>query len=55
MTLLTVKEVADRLRISEPTCYRIIAAGELKSTRISDRILRVTEEALEEFIRSRTG
>ena len=47
--MLTVKEVADRLKVSRFTVYRWINKGRLKALRI-DGILRVEEEAYNELI-----
>jgi excisionase family DNA binding protein len=46
--LLTVPEVAARLRVSRPTVYRRIAAGEVPALRIGGRFgpLRVDEREL---------
>ncbi len=47
----TVKEVADRLRVSLRSVYRLIERGELKALRIGDTY-RVSAESLNTFIRS---
>jgi excisionase family DNA binding protein len=44
-TYLTVHEVAGRLRVSEPTIRRWIAAGRLPATRVG-RLLRIKESDL---------
>lgn len=57
--LYTVKEVAERLKLSERTIERYIADGDLKCKKIGGlgqksskpRNVRITEEQLEEFIR----
>jgi excisionase family DNA binding protein len=43
--LLTVREVADRLRVSRATVYRLVQAGALPVLRVSNSI-RVSENAL---------
>ena len=47
--MLTVKEIAEGLKVHEQTVYRWITRGELKVQRISG-LLRITEEAYQEFI-----
>ena len=50
--LLVPGEVAQRLRCSAVTVYRAIWRGELQAVRLGrNGSLRVTEEALEEFLR----
>lgn len=52
--LLTVSEVADRLRLSERTIRRRVALGHLDALRLgpgSAAPLRFDEEALERFVR----
>jgi excisionase family DNA binding protein len=50
--LLTVREVADRLKLSEKSVRRRIASGELPAVRLGGRgtQLRVDERELEAFI-----
>jgi len=48
--LLTVREVADRLRIGIRTVEKAIATGELPSIKIGRRRL-VTEDGLAQFVR----
>ena len=50
--MLTVKEVADRLKVHPITVYRWIAKGKLKALRING-ILRVPEEVYYQFIRGK--
>ena len=57
MTLLTVRQAAERLQVSLPTMRRLIAAGTvpvvvLKTTR-GRRMLRVRPDTLEQVIRER--
>lgn len=47
--LLTVAEAAERLRLSEPTLYRLINRGELHAVRIG-RSRRISVRALEAFV-----
>lgn len=49
--MLTVNEVAERLRVAPITVYRWCYAGKLKSLKIVG-VRRIEEEALEEFKRS---
>jgi len=51
LSVLTVKEVADRLRCSEATVMRRIYAGKLRAM-IDGRLIRVTPEDLATFIRN---
>ena len=57
-SLLTVREVAADLRVTEPTVREWIKAGDLVARRLGGRgqrrLLRVTREALEDFKRRRT-
>lgn len=53
--MLTVTEVATKLRLAPRTVYRLIQAGELRAVRVSGNRLRIEEEALQKFIeRNRT-
>ena len=45
----TIKEVAERLRVSHDTVARMIAREELPAIRISDRIVRIPAPALHRF------
>jgi excisionase family DNA binding protein len=47
--LLTVREVADMLRVHQRTAYRLIISGSIKAIKIGSQ-WRVTEPALMEFI-----
>lgn len=47
--LLSIKEVQDRLNISDESVYRLIRSGELKAIRIGN-LWRVSEEALQGFL-----
>jgi excisionase family DNA binding protein len=48
--LLTVKEVAARLRVSTATVYRLCARGELAYARVSTHAIRIDERHLTKFI-----
>lgn len=57
VTLLTVDEVCDRLRVSKATVYRKIMAGELRAVRLGSgptSLLRVPEDGLERFLAAHT-
>jgi excisionase family DNA binding protein len=45
----TIKEVAERLRVSHDTVARMIAREELSAIRVSDRIVRIPAPALRRF------
>ena len=49
--LLTVSEVADRLRVSTMTVYRLIQREELQALRIG-RSYRIQQDALDAFLQS---
>jgi excisionase family DNA binding protein len=49
---LTVAEVADLLRVSSMTVYRLIEAGELRALRVG-KSFRIGEDDLEQFLGSR--
>jgi excisionase family DNA binding protein len=46
---LTVAEVADLLRVSSMTVYRLIEAGDLRALRVG-KSFRINEEDLESFL-----
>ena len=48
--LLTVQEVAEVMRVSRMTVYRLIRAGQLKAVRVG-RNYRVREEDLSAYLR----
>lgn len=48
--LLTVPEVATRLRVSRVSVHRWIAEGRLTATRLGERVVRVSEQDLDAFI-----
>jgi excisionase family DNA binding protein len=45
----TIKEVAERLRVSHDTVARMIAREELPAIRVSDRLVRIPAPALHRF------
>jgi excisionase family DNA binding protein len=49
----TIPETARILNFSRTTAYALIAAGELVVTRMGPRTVRVSDEDLENFIRTR--
>lgn len=53
MQLLTVAEVAARLRVSRPYAYKLIAQGRLPAIRLGERCVRVPAEELERVLRER--
>ena len=48
--LLTVKEVAARLKSSRATIYRLCEIGQLRHVRISTHAIRITADDLADFI-----
>jgi excisionase family DNA binding protein len=46
---LTVAEVADTLRVSTMTVYRLIKSGELKAVRVG-KSYRLTEDDLDQYL-----
>lgn len=48
---LTVAEVADRMRVSKMTVYRLVHGGELPAVRFG-RSFRVQQSAVDELIRA---
>lgn len=50
---LTVNEVADLMRVSRMTVYRLVHAGELPAVRVG-RSFRVPQDALDAYLRSST-
>ena len=56
--MLTLNEVCERLRMSRKTVIKLIKSGDLEASRhpgrgIGDGEYRVTEEALDAYIKSR--
>lgn len=48
--ILKARDVAQRLNVSAPTAYEIMARADFPSFRPTERTVRTTEEALEEWI-----
>ena len=48
---LTVHQVAERLNVSARTVWAWIAEGRLQAIRLGRRTTRISEDALEEFLR----
>lgn len=53
-TLLTAKDIENRLRLSRNTVYKLLQTGQLKSIKVNDDY-RITEEALEEYLSRLAG
>jgi excisionase family DNA binding protein len=53
--LLLPGEAAERLRVSEKTVRRLVAAGHLTEVRVSERSPRITEASVEAHIASHSG
>lgn len=52
MKLLTIKEVADILKLSKRTIYRFIESKKLKVIKITKgHVVRITEKDLNQFIK----
>jgi excisionase family DNA binding protein len=47
---LTVREVAQELRIPLTRCYMLIQAGDLPAVRVGERSIRVNQRELDEFL-----
>jgi excisionase family DNA binding protein len=45
----TIKEAAERLRVSHDTISRLISSGELPAIRVSQRLYRIPTPALERY------
>jgi excisionase family DNA binding protein len=50
MILLTPREVAERLRVSPRTVYSWIQSGRLASVRLSERVTRVPQDAVDALV-----
>jgi len=53
----TIPEVAKMLRVSKTTAYELVYTGRLEAVKVSPkgRSLRVTDQALEAFLRKEKG
>ncbi len=52
---LTIKEVADELRVSKMTVYRMIESGQLPALRIAGRSFRVRRRDYESYVIARSS
>ena len=52
--LLTIRELAERLKIAEGTAYRWLSAGRLKCVRFSRRCVRFRESDVQELLQQLT-
>ena len=50
--LLTIREVSERLSISESLCYRLVAEGKLRAFRIGKGAVRISEDQISEYLSS---
>lgn len=50
MRFYTAPEVAKMLRVKKAYIYELVATGRLKAIRLSERRLRITEEALKDYL-----
>ena len=55
MQFYTVSEVAKMLRVKKGYVYELVAQGRLQALKLSERRLRISREALEEFVRQETA
>ncbi|NMA57715.1 helix-turn-helix domain-containing protein [Clostridium cochlearium] len=53
MELLTIKEVAAKLKVNRNTVYNLIKAGHITALKLG--ALKVTEKELDKFIETSTG
>lgn len=53
MTLLTVKDVAERLRVCPHTIRRYVKAGVLPVIRVNGHTMRFSEEAIKKVLQKR--
>ena len=49
--LLTIRDVAEKLRLNPRTVYRLIEAGSLRAIKISRKAYRVSEKELIRFLK----
>ncbi|MGB6064768.1 MAG: helix-turn-helix domain-containing protein [Desulfomonilaceae bacterium] len=52
--LLTADEAAERLRIAKRTLLRWVRENRIQSVRLSRKVVLFTNEAIDEFVKSRT-
>jgi excisionase family DNA binding protein len=51
--LLTVREVADALRVSKMTIYRLVHSDELASMRVGKHSIRILKTSVQEYLVAR--
>lgn len=54
MQVYTAAEVARMLKVRKAYVYELIYTGRLRAVQMSERRLRITEDALREFLESRS-
>ncbi|MEW6447181.1 MAG: helix-turn-helix domain-containing protein [Bacillota bacterium] len=54
MKVYTVAEVMRMLKVRKSYVYELIYTGRLRAAKLSERRLRITEEALREFLEAQT-
>lgn len=52
--LLNKREAREALNVSQPTLNRLISRGDLEVVRLSERAIRISEDALHDLIQRRT-
>lgn len=55
MKFYTAPEVAKMLRVRKAYVYELVAQGRLRALKLSERRLRISEEALREFLEKEEG
>ncbi|MBO8129286.1 MAG: helix-turn-helix domain-containing protein [Peptococcaceae bacterium] len=55
MQMYTVPEVARLLKVKKGYIYELIYQGKLRAIRLSERRIRIPQEALHEFIEKENG
>ena len=53
--LLTIAEAAEKLKVSYRQMFRFFESGELHPVRLTDRIVRVLQKDLDDFIGRKRG
>lgn len=51
MTLLTIEEAAERLKVSKRTIRRYISAGRLPATRVTSKTVRIKDADIAQLLR----
>ncbi len=52
--LLTIEEVAEKLRVNQSTIFRLMKSGKLPYIKVSRRFTRIREKELEYFLNKHT-